>query len=322
MRKLTFVAALAFTAALAACGSDDDNGGGGGGGFTQPANTVVVNFTVDDSINKDWKAGELEWKGQMQFDETTRLGHFNNDWLAGPDSTPPEPGWAKLYDDGPWDKKNSTTGQPGHEPKGSTAGDHKWGVTVFVEKPAADQSFGYGLRDATNPDRANGGWVWIGDAGSFTITPTDTVVNAPGMQFPAHGTVDLKLVIDTTNATVAGGGYDLSTIQVKGSPWGWNTVNCFDDGTHGDDVANDDKFTTTLGSSIDRTKPPYPGLLKSGDQPEFVFVLGGAEYKIGTDAPTDGVSAQVKPGDAAWADVAVIQVTGGLGGKNTAVLVP
>src|SRR5688572_6218071 len=99
MKRITY---LLLAAALGACGGDDDNGGGGtpdappASGFMQPAGTVAVNFVVDDSVNKDWKANELEWKGQLQVNPTTRIGTFNSDWNAS------DPGWAKLYDDGPW----------------------------------------------------------------------------------------------------------------------------------------------------------------------------------------------------------------------------
>ena len=149
------LAALLATSAVA-CGDSDDNGGSADaaptGGFTQPAGTVVVNLIIDDSVNKDWKAGELEWKGQLQFDPATRMGTFNSDWNAE------APGWALLYDDGPWDQ-----GTPaGHEPKGATKGDHKFGVAVFMTPPATgapEIKVEYGLRDATNTDRMNGGWV-------------------------------------------------------------------------------------------------------------------------------------------------------------------
>jgi hypothetical protein len=120
-----------------ACGTGSNNSVANVCGFAQPASTVPVNFTVDDSVNKNWKSQELEWKGAMLFDSTTRIITADSTW-AGP--------WAKLYDDGPWN-----TG--GHEPIGSVANDHKLGVTVFVHPPASGtDAYAYGLRDATNPD--------------------------------------------------------------------------------------------------------------------------------------------------------------------------
>ncbi len=302
----------ALALALAACGSSSKTTPPTPG-FPQPAGTVAVNFSVDDSVNKDWKAGELEWKGQVQFNPTTRIGTYNSDWNAQ------SPGWALLYDDGPWDQD-----PPGHEPSGSTAGDHKWGVTAFIAPPATGtQDFGYGLRDATNPDRVNGGWVWIGNAGSFSIAAgRATPLTAPGMTFPTHGTIDMKLVIDKNAITVTSPPFDTSTITVKGSAWGWGDKTVYDDGTHGDDTAADGKYTFVLSLGINRTVPPYPGLLLAGDRPEFVYTLGGVEYKVAGDASVDGVTAFIMAPAGAWTSTPVIQVTGGLGGKNTAIQVP
>ena len=314
MKQLSLAVAAASILALAGCGSSS-SGGTSNPGFTQPANTIIVNFSVDDSLNKNWKAGELEWKGMVQMDKTTRLGSIDSTWLSA------DPGWALLYDDGPWDTYNETTKAPGHEPLGSVAGDNKWGVTVFFPKPAADlTNIGYGLRDATNPDRTNGGWVWIGPNGNISIKTTDTVVNAPGITFPAHGTTDLKLVV---TKTALAAGFDPTTITVKGSAWGWVEKAPYDDGTHGDATANDGKYTFLLSNVVDGTKPPYPGLLKSGDQPQFVFVIGGVEYKAATgnkQALSTGITAQYKTATGAWTDVAITNQT--TGDFNTLVTIP
>ena len=66
---------------------------------------------------------------------------------------------------------------------------------------------------------------------------------------------------------------------MKGSAWGWGEVTLRDDGTKGDATAGDGKYTFTSLRDVDLTTPPYPGLLKSGDKPEFIFVFGGVEYK-------------------------------------------
>lgn len=322
MKRFTWIiAALLATATFVACGDDDKKDDGDTGGFAQPAGTVVVNFTVDDSANKDWKANELEWKGQLQFDPTTRMGSYNSDWLAE------APGWAKLYDDGPWNQGTP----PGHEPIGAVAGDNKWGVAVFMTPPAAGQpaiTVNYGLRDATNADRANGGWVWLGsNPGSFTVNPGATgSINAPGQTFPAKGNVDMKLVIDKNAIAVTDPPFTTTVIKVKGSAWGWSDKNTYDDGAaggHGDDVAGDGKFTFILSQNISTTTPPYPGLLKTGDKPEWVYVLDGVEYKVGGDASPTGVKAYVKAGAATtWTEVAVSQTAGGPFGKNTIITVP
>ncbi|HUM13010.1 MAG TPA: choice-of-anchor X domain-containing protein [Myxococcaceae bacterium] len=312
MKKLFGSLILAGTF-LAGCGSDNSGSNDAGNGFPQPAGTVAVNFTVDDTANKLWKSSELEWKGAMLYDSTTRKATYDSTW-AGP--------WAKLYDDGPW-----TAG--GHEPAGAVAGDHKLGVTVFVAPPATgSQSYEYGLRDATNPDPVNGGWVWVGNNGSFTVAAGATAaITAAGLTFPAHGTTDMKLTIDKNN--LATGTWDTTRVAVKGSAWGWSEVTLVDDGTKGDATAGDGIYTYVLSSNLDQTKPPYPGLLKSGDKPEFIFVFGTSpnskEYKNGSAvANTQGVTAGTKASGASSFTTQTIAITGGtgLGSGNTYITVP
>jgi len=308
MKKLLGSLILAGTF-LAGCGSDNNNNNNNNG-FPQPAGTAPVNFVVDDTANKNWKSGELEWKGAMIFDSTTRIITADSTW-GGP--------WAKLYDDGPWD-------QGGHEPKGSVAGDHKLGVTVFVKPPASGtDTYAYGLRDATNPDPVNGGWVWIGNNGSFSVpTGSTAAITAQGQTFPAHGTTDMQLVIDT-HALDTSTAWDTSKITVKGSAWGWTEVQLKDDGTKGDAASGDGKYTYVLSANVDQTKPPYPGLLKSGDKPEFIFVFNGKEYKdAGGIALSTGVTAGTKASGASTFTPANIALTGGtgLGSGNTYITVP
>jgi len=318
MRQLSLVVAAASLVALAACGSSSDDAPPYTG-FVQPANTVVVNFSVNDSANAVWQAGELAWKGQMQYDPATRLMHFNSDWLAL------DPNWAPLYDDGPWDRANATTGAPGHEPIGATAGDHIWGVAGFIAKPAAgaDVTVGYGLGDPDAVDR-NATWYWLGSsAGSITITSASTIVNAPGQTFPAHGTYDMKLVIDSAGLAASNPAWTTTSVEVKGSKWGWVNQVAYDDGTHGDDTGADGLYTFVFSNSIDGTTPPYPGLLAASDAAEFVWVLGGVEYKVSGDASPTGVTAFLKNGAAgAWVPATVTMTAPGPFGANTQVIVP
>jgi hypothetical protein len=317
MNVLKTMSAVALAAGLAACGSSsNDTTPPPAVGFTQPAGTVAVNFTVDDSANGTWKTNELEWKGEVNFDATTRIATRDSTWLAGT--------WAKLYDDGPWTATNATTGQPGHEPVGSVAGDHKLGITVFVAPPATGTlTFGYGLRDATNADRANGGWVWVGSNGSFSVAAGATApVTAPGITFGAKGAIDLQLTLNTAQLLPAFS-YTAGTtvIKVKGSAWGWSDVTLLDDGTKGDATAGDGIFTLVLSQRINTAAPPYPGLLKTGDKAEFVWVIDGVEYKdaAGAAAP-EGAAGATKTGSAGWATQPVLKTTSGF--INTYILAP
>jgi hypothetical protein len=282
-------------------------------GFAQPAGTVAVDFVVDDTANQKWKNEELEWKGAMLYDTATRKITYDASW-AGP--------WAKLYDDGPWNKG-------GHEPANATAGDHKLGVTVFATPPAtASQAYGYGLRDATNPDTVNGGWLWPpGPDGSFVVNAGATgAITAAGLTFAAYGTTDLKLTIDIND--LGAGTWDTSRVAVKGSAWAWSEVDLHDDGTKGDATAGDGIYTFVL-SQYPSTSPPYYGLLKSGDRPEFIFVLGPSggskEYKDSNAvAEKTGVTAGTKASGAADFTNQPLQITGGtgLGSGNTFIEVP
>jgi hypothetical protein len=316
MKRLTLLTAVLLSMSLIACGDDEDKENDDGDGFQQPAGTVAVNFVVDDTANGKWKSEELEWKGEVNYDAATRLATRDATWLAGT--------WAKLYDDGPW-----TAG--GHEPAGAVANDHKVGITVFVvPPPTGSETYRYGLRDATNPDRSNGGWLWVGENGGFTINAGQTAaVNAPGLTFPAKGTTDLKLTLDTTALVAREGGWDTSVVRVKGSPTAWSLVPMFDDATHGDATANDKVYTMILSEAIAAAMevPPYPGLLSTGDKPEFVFVLGPdgtVEYKDAAQensAADEGVVAFVQAdGVTSWTAVVVTLSTGQY--VNTMITVP
>jgi hypothetical protein len=316
MKILKTMSAVVLAAGMAACGSSSSSNPPPVVGFPQPAGTVAVNFTVDDTANAQWKSQELEWKGEVNFDATTRIATRDPTWLAGT--------WAKLYDDGPWNAINATTGQPGHEPAGSVAGDHKLGITVFVAPPATGTlSFAYGLRDATNADRANGGWMWSGGNGSFSVAAGATApVTAPGLTFAAKGSIDLQLTLNTasllTGFTYTPG---VTTIAVKGSAWGWSNIALLDDGTKGDVTAGDGIFTLVLSQRINGAVPPYPGLLKTGDKAEFVWVIDGVEYKETTgDAAQAGVAGATKTGAAAWAPQTVQLTTTGF--INTYIQAP
>ena len=311
MKRNLIILAAAASLTLAACGGSSSSDPVDVG-FPQPAGTVAINFSVDDSVNRVFAAGDLQWKGSMIYDAATRKITEDATW-GGP--------FAPLYDDGPWNVTNATTGQPGHEPAGATAGDNKWGVTIFMNAPAAAPvTISYGLIDHKFGD----GWIWKGANGSFVVPVAGTTpITAAGMAFDPFGAIDFRLVLDTAAIDTQGGAvsWDLTTVKVKGSAWAWNEITLVDDGTKGDAVAADGKYTFVLSEWAGAGKTyNHTGLLKSGDEPAFVYVFSGVEYRDAGGLPTAaGASASIKPA-AAWVDAAISNQPAG--DKNNIIIVP
>ena len=201
MMRLGAVAVALGAIVLFGCSSSSGPDAGVDAGpisFSQPTGTVAVNFIVDDSANQVYAQGDLQWKGEVKYDPATRIGILDATW-GGP--------FANLYDDGPWDNCPTAT-TCGHEPSGSTAGDHKWGVTAFIAPPATGSAtYSYGLQDA-NAVAASctvcvaNGWSWIPtNNGSFVVNAGATApINAAGQTFPKFGTTDLVISLDTSLA--------------------------------------------------------------------------------------------------------------------------
>ncbi len=296
MRKLAFMGVGFLVLMLAACGEDKKPT------FVQPTGTVAVNFTVDDTANKVFTAGQLKWKGSMIYDPVTNLVAYDGTWSGGTSGMD----WAVLYDDGPWNAG-------GHEPKGSTAGDHKWGVTVFATPPATgSQTYEYGLIDVPYQTDFGNGWIWTGPNGTFLLNAGDTAeINAPGITLPAFGTTDMKLVIDSTN--LIAGTWNTSKVTVKGSATAWSEVTLTNDGTG--------KFPFLLSTVVGAGKTfMHSGLLKTGDKPEFIFVFNGVEYKDGTGtAAQQGVTAFTGPSGSPTTP-ATISINAS--NKNTYITIP
>jgi hypothetical protein len=288
-----------FAVAASACGSSSDSAPPPPPpGFTQPAGTVAVSFSVDDTANKVFAAGQLQWKGSMIYDATTRKVTKDSTW-GGP--------WATLYDDGPW-----TAG--GHEGAGSVAGDHIWGVTVFVTPPATgSDTYEYGLINVPYQANFGNGWIWTGANGSFAVASADIAPkSAPGTSLPAFGTTDMQLIINTAN--LAAGTWDLTKVTVKGSAWAWAEQTMTNSGTG--------VYTFALSNVVGAGKPlSLSGLTKSGDKPEFIFVFNGKEYKLadGTAAVT-GVTAATKASGSSTYVPATIAINAS--NKNSYITVP
>ena len=267
--------------------------------FKQPAGTVAVGITIDDSANQVFKDGDMQWKGSMGYDATSNKVVKDPTW-AGP--------FAPLYDDGP-------LSAGGHEPEGSTAGDHKFGTVVFVTPPATGtDTYEYGLIDNVYEKNFGNGWIWQGSNGTFTVAAGATAAQkADGLALKKFGTTDMQLTIDT-NSLIAGT-WDKSKVTVKGSAWAWSEVALTNDGTG--------KYTFTLSNAVGAGHTfVHTGLVNTGDKPAFVFVFNGKEYKDAAGAPSaTGVSAAVKAsGSSSWAPVTVTNQT--TGDKNTYVTIP
>jgi hypothetical protein len=315
MRYLEALSGLAMAVFLVACG--DDDGGAtpdastqadaraadASAGFPQPSGTVPVNFSVDDTANRLYMAGtggasELQWKGGMIYDSATRKITPDGTW-SGP--------WAPLYDDGPW-----TAG--GHEPAGATAGDQKWGITVFATVPAMGMTtYAYGLIDSYYEMMFGNGWIWPPPDGEFIVyAGAMTAITAAGTTIPAHGTTDLQITLDPT--MLADGTWNTSMVRIKGSSWAWGLQPM---------TMADGKYTFTLSSVVGAGKPlKHSGLLESGDKPEFTAVFGSGSGKEYEDASGNGIlqgfSAAVKPmGASTFTPVEVV-----LFNTNASIVVP
>lgn len=281
--------------------------------FVPPADHVAVNFRIDDSANQTYDTTDaLAWKGSFNYDAATRILVKPAGW-DGP--------YPELYDDGPWSAG-------GHEPADAVAGDHIWGVTVWVSN-AAEVAFEYGaVRNYTAPD--GGDWIWNkASNGTFTVTAgATTAIDADGMVIPAFGTVDFKLTLDVSNnganlnSGFSSNDWTSPPPIIKGTITSWGRVVMVDDGTKGDDTASDGIYTYVLSEN----KGKNDGLLMSGGEPEFIFVLGGTqssgddgqEYKDAGNGATEGVMAYTMPDGGAWAS----QTIAVKGGGNTYITVP
>jgi hypothetical protein len=295
--KMLGLAVLAVTAA--ACGSSSDPGPTPTPPFPQPAGTVAVNFKVDDTANKVFTAGQMDWKGSMKYDSTTRKVALDSTW-GGP--------FATLYDDGPWSAG-------GHEPAGAVAGDNIWGVTVFVTPPATGSAtYEYGLIDNVYQTQFGNGWMWTGPNGQVAVAAGATAeVNATGLTLAKFGTTDLQVVLDTKNLE-PGTTWVTTKVTLKSSAWGWSEITVVPDAAG--------KATLTLSDNVGAGKKySHTGLLLAAAKPEFVWVLNNVEYKKadGTASST-GVTAGTKvTGATTWTNAPVlVNATN----KNTYITAP
>ncbi len=272
-----------------------------------PAGFATLTFSVDDSANQTYGAGELIWTGSFAWDEATNTLQYATSWL------PEEGPYPTLHDDGP-------RSEGGHEPEGATAGDHVFGVAVCYQADQ-DRTFAYG---ALNDDLR---WIWVGPNGVFDIPKGSTeVIDVPGMTITPHGDRDFRVHLDMAGLHPDFEGVDLATyrVWVKGTMNAWTPIQLLDDGANGDAAAGDGVVTYQHS----RFLGAHDGLLAPGQEAQFVFVFtkgetdpdAGLEYKVDGDAVLDGVSAAGLCGGA-WVDHPVALALDSKGkSMNTAVV--
>lgn len=267
-----FVGCIAVLGLLAAgCG---DNGGGqtpvpgspaATYGCDQPAGTVPLAFTVDDSANQTYDATDnLQWKGSFSYDAATNTIAHDASWAGGLGPYVP------LVDDGPCDAGGS-------EPIGATAGDHIWSALVFADR--TDATYQYGATRDTDV------WIWDKDNGTVSTAADDdpaTLIVASGLTIEAFGDTDLRIQFDESQID-AGFGSVAASVAVKASAWNWTEVAMTDGGSG--------VYTFELGVQTG-TAFKHVGLLRAGDTVDFVLVIDGVEYRaLDSAALTAGVTA-------------------------------
>lgn len=300
MKSMLPSLAVLGAVAVGACGSDSDSSNG----FPQPANTVAINFSIDDTAYPTYSDGQLQWKGSFSYDAATRMLTYGTAWCHADNNGIPCPA---LYDDGPW-----TEG--GHEPKGAVKGDHKFGVTVFMTVPTAAVTLSYGAINESD------GWVWVnptpgGGNGSLEVPANSTAeLTATGMAIPAAGTIDFRLTLDDA-ALFSGFNFTAGdVVKLKGTVTAWAEVATTTSGHLHQFLLSD---VVGPGKAL-----PHSSLLKSGTTVAWTFVVGGVEYKQAGNASPAGVTAEYKPSGGAWTAATIINVDNGYGALNTAVAIP
>ncbi|MCA9549234.1 MAG: hypothetical protein KC933_04315 [Myxococcales bacterium] len=151
--------------------------------------------------------------------------------------------------------------------------------------------------------------------GAFTVPAnSEAEIIADPLVIEANGDIDMRLKVDTSTLAM-GWEFDPATqdIKVKGSYASWVEIPCLDDGSKGDETSGDGIYTFQLSKNVGAgTDLKHAGLLKTGQQAEFVFVVHGVEYKgevagqTGSVPLTQGISAEISTDSGAtWTPAAI-----------------
>lgn len=287
-------------------GGDGDADGGGGDGnatFVKPEGYASVTFFVDDTANRTYQSGQIQWKGSLEYYPQTNIIIHDPTWAgeAGP--------YPVLYDDGP-------IADGGHERPGATADDYIFSVEVYVKADDAfETKFQYGVIDEW------GNWIWEGENGEFVLPAGSTgMIEAEGYYIHAFGTYDLIVALDIAGLNEDFLPFDpgVDKVYLKGSMNSWYPRQLLDNGEKGDQAAGDGIYTYHHAENLG----DHDGMLYAGQHVQFVFMLNQLEYKR-IDALSDGVSARTNcAGPDAWGDVPIFMEPESRGRiKNTTVAV-
>lgn len=243
--------------------------------WVQPAGTATLSFWIDDSANKTYGDGEMQWTGSFTWSEADNTITYATSWL------PTDGPFPFLYDDGP-------ISAGGHEMEGAVAGDHVFSTEVWLAA-ADDTTIEYGALNEL------GNWIWIGPNGLVDVPAGSTDrYDLDGMVLPPFGDVNMRVTLDTGALHEEFAGVPPKGVFVKGTMNSWTAIQILDDGTGGDEAAGDGVYTYIHKDKLG----PHDGGLLIGQEAQFVFVIGyseggpdeGVEYKVGGDAAPEGVA--------------------------------
>ena len=103
-------------------------------------------------------------------------------------------------------------------------------------------------------------------------------LDATGLVLPKHGSVDLKLEVDTAKLNEKFKTWTSKThkFYAKGTMNMWTPVQLLDDGKKGDEGAADGKFTYVQSKNLGK----HDGLLNAKGEVQFIFVTTTGNFNI------------------------------------------
>ena len=251
-----------------------------------PAGATILRISVDDSTDKTYAGQELLLKGNFKYNAKTNVISPDSNW-TGP--------FVPLWDDGP----------SGLEGPGSTAGDHKFGATIYAQ-PGSSTTYNYGILSPA-------GWMWP-SSGNATVTvkPGGGTVTMPGYKLPPRAGVDLLWTVD--NKYLSGKKVDpgFQAVVIRSTATHWAPLLCNDLGVKGDKTKGDAIYSCRLSAQVGVGRLfPHLGLARPGQSVRFYVDIGGGSY-----TSPKGVTCHATHGSG------VTQLTVAASGSNLNVNIP